>query len=263
MILARKRFGQHFLHDQGIIRRIVQTVAPQPGEAVVEIGPGRGAITRPLLAACGKLDAVEIDRDLIALLRHANPPLEGLTVHASDVLRFDFRALAQARGRPLRVVGNLPYNISTPLIFHLLEQVDAIADMHFMLQREVVERMAAAPGGGDYGRLTVMLAAQVQVIPLFPIAPGSFMPPPRVDSAFVRLVPHAAAPFPMPDPGLYARVVAAAFGQRRKTLRNTLKNLADETQIRAVGLDPGLRPEQISPAEYAALAVHLRTEAGQ
>jgi len=263
MILARKRFGQHFLHDQGIIRRIVQTVAPQPGEAVVEIGPGRGAITRPLLAACGMLDAIEIDRDLIALLRQANPPLDGLTVHASDVLRFDFRALAQARGRPLRVVGNLPYNISTPLIFHLLEQVDAIADMHFMLQREVVERMAATPGGGDYGRLTVMLAAQVEVIPLFPIAPESFTPPPRVDSAFVRLVPHAVAPFPMPDPALYARLVAAAFGQRRKTLRNTLKNLADEAQIRAVGLDPGLRPEQISPAEYATLAVHLRTEAGQ
>lgn len=263
MILARKRFGQHFLHDQGIIRRIVQAVAPHPGDAVVEIGPGRGAITRPLLTASGKLDAVEIDRDLIALLRHANPPLAGLTVHEADVLRFDFRALARTRGTPLRVVGNLPYNISTPLIFHLLDQVAAIADMHFMLQREVVERMAAAPGGGDYGRLTVMLAAQVQVIPLFHIAPGSFTPPPRVDSAFVRLVPHAVAPFPMPDPVLYARVVAAAFGQRRKTLRNTLKNLANEAQIRAAGLDPGLRPEQITPAEYAALAALLRTEAGQ
>jgi 16S rRNA (adenine1518-N6/adenine1519-N6)-dimethyltransferase len=149
------------------------------------------------------------------------------------------------------------------LIFHLLEQVDAIADMHFMLQREVVERMAAAPGSGDYGRLTVMLAAQVAVIPLFHIAPGSFIPPPRVESSFVRLIPHAAAPFPLPDPALYARVVAAAFGQRRKTLRNTLRNLASEAQIRAVGLDPGLRPEQITPAGYAALAAHLRAAAGQ
>jgi len=257
MILARKRFGQNFLHDQGVIRRIVQSVAPQPGERVVEIGPGRGAITRPLLAACERLDAVEIDRDLIALLREPGADLDGLTVHEGDVLRFDFRALARERGGRLRVVGNLPYNISTPLIFHLLDQIDAIADMHFMLQREVVERMAAAPGGGDYGRLTVMLAAQVEVTPLFHIAPGCFTPAPQVESAFVRLVPHAAPPFALPDPALYAKLVSAAFSQRRKTLRNALKGLADEAEIRAAGLDPGARPETVGPAGYAALAAVL------
>ncbi|NCU01606.1 16S rRNA (adenine(1518)-N(6)/adenine(1519)-N(6))-dimethyltransferase RsmA [Candidatus Macondimonas diazotrophica] len=257
MIVARKRFGQNFLHDQGIIRRIVQTVAPRPGEAVVEIGPGRAAITRPLLAACGQLDAVEIDRDLIALLRDPDTGLDGLTVHEADVLRFEFRPLARERKQSLRVVGNLPYNISTPLIFHLLDQIEVIQDMHFMLQREVVERMAAAPGGGDYGRLTVMLAAQVEVFPLFHIAPGCFTPAPQVESAFVRLVPHARPPFPLPDKALYARLVSAAFGQRRKTLRNALKGLAGEADIRAVGLDPTARAEQIAPPQYAALASHL------
>ncbi|HMM46045.1 MAG TPA: 16S rRNA (adenine(1518)-N(6)/adenine(1519)-N(6))-dimethyltransferase RsmA [Candidatus Macondimonas sp.] len=259
-MFARKRFGQNFLHDPGVIRRIVQSVAPRPGEAVVEIGPGRGAITRPLLAACGRLDAVEIDRDLIALLRDPGAGLAGLTVHEGDVLRFDFRALARERGQRLRVVGNLPYNISTPLIFHLLDQIDAIADMHFMLQREVVARMAAAPGGGDYGRLTVMLAAQVAVTPLFHIAPGCFAPAPQVESAFVRLVPHAAPPFALPDPVLYAKLVSAAFSQRRKTLRNALKGLAGEAQIRAAGLDPGARPETIEPTGYAALASVLCDE---
>ena len=259
-MFARKRFGQNFLHDPGVIRRIVQSVAPRPGEAVVEIGPGRGAITRPLLAACGRLDAVEIDRDLIALLRDPGAGLAGLTVHEGDVLRFDFRALARERGQRLRVVGNLPYNISTPLIFHLLDQIDALADMHFMLQREVAARMAAAPGGGDYGRLTVMLAAQVAVTPLFHIAPGCFAPAPQVESAFVRLVPHAAPPFALPDPVLYAKLVSAAFSQRRKTLRNALKGLAGEAQIRAAGLDPGARPETIEPTGYAALASVLCDE---
>ena len=178
-------------------------------------------------------------------------------MHEADVLRFDFRPLARERKQSLRVVGNLPYNISTPLIFHLLDQIEVIQDMHFMLQREVVERMAAAPGGGDYGRLTVMLAAQVEVVPLFHIAPGCFTPAPQVESAFVRLVPHARPPFPLPDKALYARLVSAAFGQRRKTLRNALKGLAGEADIRAVGLDPTARAEQIAPPQYAALASHL------
>lgn len=253
MSRAKKRYGQHFLHDPGVIARIVQAVAPRPGDRIVEVGPGRGAITGPLLEAAGAIDVVEIDRDVV-------PPLEArcagrgeLRVHLADALEFDFRAL-RGDGPRLRLVGNLPYNVSTPLIFHFLSQLDAIADMHFMLQKEVVVRMAARPGGKDYGRLTVMLAPWVRVDPLFDIGTGAFSPPPRVVSTFFGLHPLPEAPFEREPGGAYAKVVAAAFSQRRKTLRNSLSGLVGPGDFAAAGIDPGLRPEQVPPAGFAALA---------
>jgi 16S rRNA (adenine1518-N6/adenine1519-N6)-dimethyltransferase len=248
----RKRFGQHFLHDPGVIRRIVAAIAPHPGDHLVEIGPGEGAITGELLRAAGRLDAVELDRDLVEPLRARCAGLGALTVHSADALRFDFCALAPAGAR-LRVVGNLPYNISTPLLFHLLDQAACIRDMHFMLQKEVVERMAAGPGGKDYGRLSVMLQARCEVTPLFTIGPGAFRPPPKVDSAVVRLVPRAA-PLAIDDEATFARVVAAAFAQRRKTLRNGLKGLLTAETIAALGIDPGTRAEQLPLQEFVRLA---------
>jgi 16S rRNA (adenine1518-N6/adenine1519-N6)-dimethyltransferase len=248
----RKRFGQHFLHDPGVIRRIVAAIAPRPGDHLVEIGPGEGAITLELLRAAGRLDAVELDRDLVEPLQARCAGVGALTVHSADALRFDFCALAPAGAR-LRVVGNLPYNISTPLLFHLLDQAACIRDMHFMLQKEVVERMAAGPGGKDYGRLSVMLQARCDVTPLFTIGPGAFRPPPKVDSAVVRLVPRAA-PLAIDDEATFARVVAAAFAQRRKTLRNGLKGLLTAEAIAALGIDPGTRAEQLPLQEFVRLA---------
>ncbi len=249
---ARKRFGQHFLHDRGIIDKIIAAIAPAPGDHLVEIGPGLGAITLPLLDRTGGFDAVEIDRDAIRHLREAAAPRGTLRIHGADVLEFDFAALAA--GRKLRLVGNLPYNISTPLLFRLIDQRDVFVDMHFMLQKEVVDRMAASAGDDDYGRLTVMLAPWLRVEPLFDIGPGAFKPPPRVDSTFVRLRPHATPPFELGDLRKYAAVVAAAFSQRRKTLRNALKPLLGEAQISAAGIDPGVRAETLPPAAFAALA---------
>jgi len=256
---ARKRFGQHFLHDPAIIARIVAAIDPKPGERIVEIGPGLGALTLPLLRKVGELDAVEIDRDAIRELRAAAAGMGALRIHEADALTFDWRTLA-AGSRSLRVVGNLPYNISTPLLFRLLESLDVFRDLHFMLQKEVVERIAAAPGSDAYGRLTVMLAPHVRVEPLFDIGPGAFRPPPEVQSSFFRLIPHATPPFPIGDTSAFARVVAAAFGQRRKTLRNALKSLLDERTIRAAGVDPQLRAEVIAPAAYAALAARLASQ---
>lgn len=250
--LARKRFGQHFLHDPAIVDRIVRAIAPQPGETIVEIGPGRGVLTRALLAAAGRLDAVEIDRDLVAALAKEFPAGSGLALHVGDALAFDFAALAAARGTPLRVVGNLPYNISTPLLFHLLEAPAAIADLHVMLQREVIERMAAQPGGRDYGRLTVMLAPWVRVEKLFDVGPGAFQPPPRVWSSVARLRMRATPAFEVP--ANFASVVTSAFSQRRKTLRNALKQLLTAAEIAAAGVDPGARAEVIPPEGFAALA---------
>ncbi|HWP94993.1 MAG TPA: 16S rRNA (adenine(1518)-N(6)/adenine(1519)-N(6))-dimethyltransferase RsmA [Gammaproteobacteria bacterium] len=252
----RKRFGQHFLHDPAVIRRIVAAIAPAPGERLVEIGPGLGALTIPLLEAAGSLEAVEIDRDVIPLLQERCRGLGALTVHEADALTFDFAALA-GTGAPLRLVGNLPYNISTPLLFHLLAQRAALRDMHFMLQKEVVDRMCALPATPAYGRLTVMLAAACRVESLFHIGRGAFTPPPRVDSAFVRLVPYSHPPFPLHDERLFAQLVARAFSKRRKTLRNALKGLADEDAITAAGLDPGARPETLAARDYAALAERL------
>ncbi|MFP5507292.1 MAG: 16S rRNA (adenine(1518)-N(6)/adenine(1519)-N(6))-dimethyltransferase RsmA [Gammaproteobacteria bacterium] len=249
----RKRFGQNFLHDQNVIRKILAAIQPQPGQDLIEIGPGQGAITLPLLQACGSLQAVELDRDLLQPLQAAAAHLGELILHNRDALRTDFCALRRGERR-LRVVGNLPYNISTPLLFHLLDQADCIEDMHFMLQKEVVERMAAVPGSDAYGRLSVMLQYRCAVLPLFGIGPGAFRPPPKVESAFVRLVPHRTPPVPVQDEALFARVVQLAFGQRRKTLRNTLKGLLDDADFAAAGIDPQIRAEQLDLAAFARLA---------
>jgi 16S rRNA (adenine1518-N6/adenine1519-N6)-dimethyltransferase len=250
---TRKRFGQNFLHDRGIVGQILATVAPQPGERLVEIGPGRGALTPGLLAAAGRMDAVELDRDLIAPLRALCAGIGTLALHQADALRFDFCALA-GPGERLRLVGNLPYNISTPLLFHLLDQADCIQDMHFMLQREVVERMAAGPGSKVYGRLSLMLQTRCQVTPLFQVGPGAFRPAPQVDSAFVRLVPYREPPFPIRDPALFAALVAQAFSQRRKTLARSLRERVPAELIQACGIDPRARPEELSIASFVALA---------
>ena len=249
---ARKRFGQHFLHDPSVLERIVAAVAPQCGDALVEIGPGRGALTERLLGApFATLDAVEVDRDLAAQLRARFGAEPRFTLHQADALRFDFAALAGVRGR-LRVVGNLPYNISTPLLFHLLAGATSIIDLHVMLQREVIERMAAAPGEAAYGRLTVMLDPWVQVEPLFEVGPGAFQPPPRVWSAVARLTVRPAPRFPVHP--RYGAVVAAAFSHRRKTLRNALRGLVTGAEIEQCGIDPGARPETIGPEAFNALA---------
>lgn len=255
---ARKRFGQNFLHDPLVIQRIVQAINPLPGQRLVEIGPGQGAITLPLLRACRHLEVVELDRDLIQPLAAKAATAGELVIHQQDALRFDFRSLAD--GERLRTVGNLPYNISTPLLFHLLEQADAIQDMHFMLQKEVVDRMAAAPGGGDYGRLSVMIQYHCRVEPLFRVGPGAFKPAPKVDSAFVRLTPWPQPPFPANNTGLLTTLVRQAFSQRRKTLRNALKGLLSEQSIRAAGTDPAARPETIGLEQYVALANQLVME---
>ena len=253
MIRARKRFGQHFLHDPGVIARIVAAIDPKPGERIVEIGPGLGALSRPLLERCGRLEAIEIDRDVIPELQRHCAGAGELVVHQGDVLEMDIAAL-HGGGPRLRLCGNLPYNISTPLLFHLLASRPVIADMHFMLQKEVVERMVAGPGGKIYGRLTVMLAAACSAQLLFRVGSGAFRPAPAVDSAVVRLVPHAAEPFPLPDAARFARVVAAAFSMRRKTLRNSLRGLVAEDAFGAAGIDAGRGPESLVPAEFDNLA---------
>jgi 16S rRNA (adenine1518-N6/adenine1519-N6)-dimethyltransferase len=252
---ARKRFGQNFLHDPGVIQRIVRSMNPQPGQRVVEIGPGQGAITLPLLAACGRLDVVELDRDLIEPLARKASGLGTLVIHQADALRVDFSALAQ--GGKLRVVGNLPYNISTPLLFHLLAHSGYIQDMHFMLQKEVARRLAAEPGNGNYGRLSVMIQYHCKIEELFLVGPGAFRPAPKVDSAFVRLTPLPQPPANVDDYACFGKLVRQAFAQRRKTLRNTLKGLLTEAQIRASGNDPSLRPEKLSLQQYAALSNRL------
>lgn len=245
----RKQFGQHFLHDPGVLARIIAAIRPQPGDRMVEIGPGLGALTRPLLAHLDHLHVVELDRDLASRLRMDFPP-ERLTVHETDVLRFDFGPL----GDGLRVVGNLPYNISTPILFHLAGYADRIRDMHFMLQKEVVDRMAAHPATADYGRLTVMLQARFDVEKLFNVPPGCFSPPPKVDSAVVRLIPLPGERLLYRDEKRFAEIVARAFGQRRKTLRNTLKGLIDEAAFQQAGIDPGRRGETLDIREFVALA---------
>ncbi len=255
----RKRFGQNFLHDPGIIRRIVAAIAPAAGDHLVEIGPGQGAITGPLLASGARLDLIELDRDLATALRTRWPDQPGLRILQADALRTDLCGLA-GDDQPLRVVGNLPYNISTPLVFHLLEQLHCIRDIHVMLQREVVERMAAAPGSRDYGRLSVMVQYHCRVEPLFHIGPGAFRPQPRVESAFVRLRPHPVPPVTVTDPACLARVLRTAFSHRRKTLRNALRGLLDEDRIRRAGIDPGARPETLDLAAFAALAEAIDTQ---
>lgn len=249
----RKRFGQHFLHDPYVIERIVDALDPRPGQRLVEIGPGRGALTFRVLERCGELHVVELDRDLAAELRQARSDAAQLHVHESDALRFDFGSLAAPRER-LRVFGNLPYNISTPLLFHLLEHAPDVSDMLFMLQREVVERMTATPGNKRYGRLTVMLAIATEVEKLFTVGPGAFTPPPKVDSAIVRLRPHRQRLDAGTDPAVLATLVTQAFGQRRKTLRNALRGHVESADIEAAGLDPMQRPETVDPQGFVALA---------
>jgi len=252
---VRKRFGQHFLHDPGVIRRILDAVAPLVGERIVEVGPGRGALTWGLLERAKRLDVIEIDRDLARILEADPRAKNALTVHVGDVLDTDFVRMRGA-GEPLRVVGNLPYNISTPLLFHLLTQRAAISDMFFMLQKEVVDRMAAQPGTKDYGRLTVMLAAVSEVQGLFDVGPGAFQPRPKVWSAIVHVRPAKNPRFDIGADGAFKTLVSAAFSHRRKTLRNSLKGLLTGEDIESCGIDPQLRPETLAPAQFGLLAAH-------
>jgi 16S rRNA (adenine1518-N6/adenine1519-N6)-dimethyltransferase len=251
----KKNLGQHFLHDRGVIERIVLAVNPRAGDRLVEIGPGQGAITFPLLRRHHALTVVEFDRDLITPLMEASEGIGELTIIHKDVLKVDFGKLA-GDGR-IRLVGNLPYNISTPILFHVLEHADAVADMHFMLQKEVVDRMAAAPGSKTYGRLSVMLQALCRVEPLFDVPPSAFRPPPKVDSAVVRLWPKPRAQIGIADPALFEAVVRDAFGQRRKTLRNALQQQCGGDDIVAAGLRPDARAEQLAVSDFVALANHL------
>lgn len=252
---VRKRFGQHFLHDRNVVRRIIAAVSPLPGERIVEIGPGRGALTWDLLLRSQRLDVIEVDRDLAQVLKQDARAAAGLKVHVEDALKSDFGRL-RADGPALRIVGNLPYNISTPLLFRLLAQRAAISDMHFMLQREVVDRMTAQPGTKEYGRLTVMLAAVAEVEKLFEVGPGAFQPPPKVWSAIVRLRPTAEPRFEVGAEGALRTLVAAAFSHRRKILSNGLKGLLTPQQIESCGIDPQLRPESLTPAQFGLLAAH-------
>jgi 16S rRNA (adenine1518-N6/adenine1519-N6)-dimethyltransferase len=249
--IARKRFGQHFLTDGAVIDAIVDLIAPQPGQALIEIGPGLGAMTNPLLARCEKLTVIELDRDLAQRLR-ARP---GIAVIESDVLQVDFAALALAHGQPLRVVGNLPYNISSPILFHLLGVADRVVDQHFMLQKEVVERMAAGPGTKDYGRLSVMLQWRYDIESVLDVGPESFDPPPRVDSAIVRMLPLPDAPGVAPT--LLSELVRVAFSQRRKLLRHTLGRWLEERAF-AGTFDVQRRAEEVPVADYLALAASLK-----
>jgi len=249
---AKKSLGQHFLSDRHYIDSIVRAVNPKPDDLLVEIGPGQGAITFPLLRRHGRLTVIEFDRDLIAPLTAAAEGVGELTILNRDVLSVDFADLAGA-GR-IRLVGNLPYNISSPILFHALDHAAAIADMHFMLQKEVVDRMAAGPGSKVYGRLSVMLQAYCEVTSLFVVPPGAFRPPPKVDSAVVRLVPRAPQDIGIADPRRFADVVRAAFGQRRKTLRNALGGVCDAAQFEAAGVRPDARAEQLEVADFVRLA---------
>jgi len=248
----RKRFGQNFLVSPGIIRKIVDAIAPRAGDAVVEIGPGLGALTAPLLERIDHLHVVEIDRDLIARLRERYPP-ERLIIHEGDALQFDFGALKEAG--PLKIVGNLPYNISSPLLFHLAAVDDKVHEMHFMLQKEVVDRMVAAPGSGEFGRLSVMLQYRFHMERLFIVPPGAFDPPPKVDSAIVRMIPRKlGAGETALDEALFGRLVTAAFSQRRKMLRNTLKDFGGEALLEAQGIAPTARAETLSVEAYVRLS---------
>ncbi len=251
---ARKRFGQNFLEDQSVIDRIIQSIHPTPGDSLVEIGPGLGALTERLLEeTSGKLDVVELDRDLIPILRTKFFNHEGFSIHEGDALKFDFNTLVKDK-KPLRIVGNLPYNISTPLIFHLLALGKQVQDMHFMLQKEVVQRLSAQANEKHYGRLGIMAQFQCTVDYLFDVPPTAFNPPPKVDSAIVRLTPRANPLFAIKNQQDLETLVRTAFSQRRKTLRNTLKPLLTAEDIQAIGIDPTARPETVTLEGFALLA---------
>jgi 16S rRNA (adenine1518-N6/adenine1519-N6)-dimethyltransferase len=247
----RKRFGQNFLRDASVLHRIVTAVNPQPMDHLVEIGPGEGVMTAAFLQQESRLDAIEIDRDLAAHLRQRFATQPYFRLHQADALQFDFAALTS--GEKLRVIGNLPYNISTPLLFHLFANTRGIEDMHFMLQKEVIDRLCAGPGEPDYGRLGIMAQYYCRAEKLFEVYPESFYPPPKVTSAIVRLLPHALPPVDA-DPAALGKVVATAFSQRRKTLRNSLKSLFDEAALQNAGIDPAARAETLSLEQFARLA---------
>jgi 16S rRNA (adenine1518-N6/adenine1519-N6)-dimethyltransferase len=251
--IPRKRFGQHFLHDRGVIARIVQAIDPRPGQRIVEIGPGLGALTVPVLERCQRLEVVELDRDVIPHLTAACRGKGELIIHQADALQFRFADLAPP-GERLRIIGNLPYNISTPLLFHLFAQGPVVQDMTFMLQLEVCERLAAAPNSEHYGRLSVMAQYHAKVEYLFHVGRGAFNPPPKVESGIVRLTPHLEPPVEVGHPDIFSRMVAQAFNMRRKTLRNGLKGFVDEAGFASAGIDPQRRPETLSLTEFAALS---------
>lgn len=261
-LAPRKRFGQNFLHDPAVLARIVAAIDPRPEDTLIEIGPGRGALTLPLLDRVHHLEVVELDRDLIPGLERLAPP-DRLTIHAADALAFDFAARTPGPHR-LRVVGNLPYNISTPLLFHLLDQAWAIRDMHFLLQKEVVERLAAQAGSKRYGRLTVMLGARARARQLFTVGPGAFRPAPKVESAVVRIEPLDEPRVPDELTGIFRQIVNQAFSNRRKTLRRALAGLLNPDELAASEIDGGLRPEQLDVAAFIRLAraVHGSRDAG-
>ncbi|AXK38915.1 16S rRNA (adenine(1518)-N(6)/adenine(1519)-N(6))-dimethyltransferase RsmA [Crenobacter cavernae] len=255
--IPRKRFGQNFLQDNRVIEDIVNAIRPLPGETVIEIGPGLGALTRPLLERLGHLHVAEIDRDIIARLKKEFPP-EKLTIHEGDALAFDFGTV----GPKMKIVGNLPYNISTPLLFHLAEYSSQVDEMHFMLQKEVVDRMVAEPGTTDYGRLTVMLQVRFHMENVLDVPPDAFWPPPKVDSAVVRMIPQTGAHGDVADMAVLESLVGKAFAQRRKTLRNNLKGVVGDDTLAELGIDPTLRPEALAVADYVRLANHLAAQAG-
>ena len=252
MARARKRFGQHFLHDRNVIERILRAIDPQPGDRLLETGPGRGALTYALLPRCDSLLAIELDRDLVPLLQAGADKYGCLEVINADILEFELAKLP--RGKPWRLVGNLPYNISTPLMFHLLESAGLIADMHFMLQKEVALRLVAKPGDRHYGRLSVMMGYRCDCSYLFDVGPGCFTPPPRVDSAVVRLIPFDRAAHDVGDHAMFSRIVMEAFGQRRKTIGNSLKRLVEREVFAQCNIDPGLRAENLEIADFALLS---------
>ncbi len=253
---ARKRFGQNFLTDRSVIDRIVTAIQPRREDRLIEIGPGQGALTEPLLQHCPSLTVIELDRDLAARLEDWHSRYPGLEIIQGDALRIDFSRFTDTP-HSLRVVGNLPYNISTPLLFHLLKYHHLLQDMHFMLQKEVVDRLAAAPGDPHYGRLGIMVQYFCQVAPLIDVPPHSFRPAPKVDSAVVRLAPHRQLPWPCEAPELLARLVNTCFQQRRKTLRNSLRHWVADDQLEALDVDLKARPETLAIADFVALANQL------
>jgi len=250
---ARKRFGQHFLTAPEIIEQIVSAIEPQSGDVIVEIGPGRAAITDPLSILSPALHAIELDRDLVGQLERRFNSRDNVHIHEADALSFDYASL----GDRIRLVGNLPYNISTPLLFHLVAFRDVIVDMHFMLQKEVVDRICATPGNKNFGRLTIMLGCRMEAVSLFDVPPGAFSPPPRVLSSVVRMRPLPAGTYDARDDERLEAIVKLAFSRRRKTLRNALNGMAEPQDLDAIGLDAGLRPEQVSIDDWVALANHL------
>ncbi len=250
---ARKRFGQNFLVDNNIIEKIVSAIVPTPNQNLIEIGPGQGAITGPVLEKCPRLNVIELDRDLIPLLQKKFHQYPELHIHQGDALKTDFSQFYR-EGKPLRIIGNLPYNISTPLMFHLLSFSGQIRDMYFMLQKEVVTRLAAVPGDKNYGRLSIMVQYYCQVEPLFQVPPTAFRPAPKVESAIVRLLPYPEPPYPADDLQLLSRLVRACFQQRRKTMRNTLKHMLNAEQLEQLGIDLTRRPETLSVEDFVVLS---------